>query len=65
MRLLRFTLFVVCVPLWPVLYVACRLSAKTCPRCGERWFTELTGEWDGEMWECRRCGHYWETPYRA
>lgn len=41
-------------------WLQCRLAAEACPRCG----SELTGEWGVEMWRCRACGHYWETPYR-
>lgn len=51
------------LPLWPLAYVLSRLQAKPCPECGEKWYTELTGEWDGEDWHCRRCGHHWTVPY--
>ena len=47
-----------------VFFVAFRLlvrlmdwwEAETCPACSSRQ-TTLTGEWDGEDWECRDCGH--------
>ena len=48
------------LPLWPVAYLFARLDAKPCPRCGERWFTELEGDIFGqEDWYCRRCNHRW------
>jgi hypothetical protein len=52
-------LFVLFLPFWPVFYLMCRLKAKQCPHCGEKWYTELVGEWDGEDWHCRTCGGYW------
>lgn len=50
-------------PFIPLFYLMCRLEAKPCPACGEKWITELRGEWGCEMWFCRRCGRYWELPY--
>lgn len=49
------------LPFYPLFWVMCRLEAKPCPECGEKWFTELVGEWDGEQWRCSRCEHYWEV----
>jgi len=46
-------------PLQPLFWLLCRLEAKRCPRCGERWMTELIGEWDGEDWKCHRCTLVW------
>lgn len=40
-------------------WVVCRLTAKTCPQCGERWLTELVGEWAGEDWHCLSCNFFW------
>ncbi len=54
-------LTVLFLPLWPVFYYWCRMTAKPCPKCGEDWYTELVGEWDGEHWKCHTCKHYWET----
>lgn len=61
MRTICTVLFVLTLPLYPLFWIMCRLQAKKCPRCGEKWFTELVGEWGGEQWRCARCGHYWET----
>ena len=36
------------------------LRNLTCPGCGLS-NPELTGEWDGEEWTCRRCNHWWVT----
>ena len=47
------------LPFWPFAYLLARLEAKPCSKCGEKWYTELTGEWDGEDWHCRTCGHHW------
>lgn len=63
MRWLQMLLFVLCLPLLPALYLYSRMHAKPCPKCGENWYTELVGEWDGEMWKCWNCKHYWELPY--
>ena len=60
LRALYAVLFVLFLPFWPVFWLQCRLSARPCPKCGESWRTELVGEWDCEMWKCRRCEHYWE-----
>jgi uncharacterized Zn finger protein len=65
MRVLQAVLFILFLPFIPLHWAMCRLSAKPCPKCGEKWMTELLGEWDGEMWGCRTCGHYWETPYAS
>lgn len=43
-------------------WVLARLTARRCPVCGSKWRTHLVGEWDGEMWSCRACDHYWESP---
>lgn len=53
---------VLLAPLWFVHWAVCRLTAKQCPRCGERWHTTLCGEWGGEDWECIRCGYWWHIP---
>lgn len=45
----------VCLTHW----VMCRISAKRCPNCRSKWYTELVGEWQGEEWVCRRCRHWW------
>lgn len=42
-----------------IFWFHCRLNARRCPACGEDWFTELVGEWDGEEWHCASCNHYW------
>lgn len=47
----------------PLHWLLCRLTAERCPRCASKWRTELFGEWDGEMWDCRACGHYWDVRY--
>lgn len=57
-------LFWLTLPLWPLFYLLCRLQARPCPRCGEKWHTELVGEWDGEDWKCRKCGNIWIVPYK-
>lgn len=67
-RLLKavgFVCFVLFLPIYPIFWLTCRLTAQQCPECGSKWKTELVGEWDGEMWECHSCGHYWEVPYRC
>lgn len=64
-RLISLVLFLVTLPLYPVFYLLCRLQAKPCPACDEDWYTELTGEWDGEDWHCMRCNHYWNEKYEA
>ena len=56
-------LMVVFPPLLLLHWAMCRMWAKPCPNCGERWHTELVGEWQGEDWKCQTCGHYWEVPY--
>jgi len=61
LRVLNVVLFVLFLPFWPLFWVMCRLQAKPCPACGEKWLTELVGEWDGEQWRCARCNHYWEV----
>jgi hypothetical protein len=43
-------------------FITCRLTAERCPACGERWWTEVVGEWEGEEWRCAECNHYWEVP---
>jgi hypothetical protein len=57
-------LFILFLPMWPVFWLYCRLAAEECPACGSKWQTELVGEWDGEMWKCHRCTHYWEIKFR-
>jgi hypothetical protein len=47
------------LPFRSLVYLLDRLHAKPCPYCGERWYTELTCEWDGEDWKCRTCGNLW------
>lgn len=64
MRKLDWLLYPLFLILWPPCFILSRLQAKPCPKCGERWFTTLTGEWDGEDWKCGRCNHYWNEPYR-
>lgn len=49
---------------WGGFWLLCRLTARRCPACRSKWRTELVGEWDGEMWACHACGHYWEVPCR-
>lgn len=44
-------------------WISCRMSARQCPACGEKWLTELVGEWDGEDWHCASCSHYWNRKY--
>lgn len=56
-------LFWLTLPLWPSFYLLSRLQAKPCPHCGEKWYTELCGEWGDEDWKCRSCGKYWSVPY--
>lgn len=51
------------LPFFPAFWLACRLEAKRCPKCGESWHTSLVGEWGCEMWKCGTCRHYWELPY--
>lgn len=63
MKTFFFIMEMLFLPLRPVLWVVCRLTAKPCPACGERYFTSLQGEWVGEEWKCARCGHYWEVPF--
>ena len=47
-----------------LVWLACRFDAATCPACGSKWRTELTGEWAGdEDWDCRACGHQWTVRY--
>lgn len=41
-------------------FVYCRFTANPCPGCGERWFTEVVGEWDGvEERHCGKCNNFW------
>ena len=54
---------VILLPLWPFIWLMCRMKAARCPKCGSGWRTELVGEWGAEMWSCHGCGNYWETPY--
>lgn len=54
-------LFLLILPFVPLFYVMCRVEAKPCPSCGDKWFTELVGDWDGEDWKCRSCGYFWIT----
>lgn len=62
--ILTFVVFIMAgIPLLIIHYFICRLKAKECPECGEKWCTELVGEWDCEMWECQKCKHYWEVGY--
>lgn len=63
MRIINTILFWLTLPLYPFFYILCRLEAKECPYCGEKWYTELVGEWDGEDWKCQTCGKYWQLPY--
>lgn len=65
MRIINAICFVLMLPFWPLFWLLCRLEAKPCPQCASQWRTELVGEWDGEMWKCHACGHYWETPYKG
>lgn len=58
-RALNAVLFVLLLPLWPALWLSCRLTAQRCPKCASKWHTELMGEWDGEDWHCHHCGHWW------
>lgn len=46
-------------------WLTCRFGAETCPNCGEKWFTELVGEWDGEDWKCSKCDQFWVMPYKC
>jgi hypothetical protein len=55
-------LWVLAMPLWPLFWLSCRLSAEECPECHEDWNTELVGEWGGEDWHCRRCDLTWHVP---
>jgi len=64
-RIFDWFLFALFLPFWPVFWLDCRVRAKVCPKCLEKWHTELVGEWDGEHWKCRSCGHYWEVPYKT
>ncbi len=64
MIVLRVLLFLLLLPLWPLHWLLCRLTAERCPSCGSKWRTEKTGEWDGEEdWHCHRCGRWWAKPY--
>lgn len=54
-------LFLLYIPLVPFFFLLDRLQAKQCPYCGEGWYTELVGEWDGEDWKCHRCRQYWSV----
>lgn len=52
------------VVIWLVEWLACRLTAARCPRCGSKWQTENLGEWDGcAAWQCHRCAKYWNVFY--
>jgi hypothetical protein len=67
-RVLTFVLMAVAwvlfLPFYPLFFLHCRLIAKPCPKCGEKWATELTGEWDGdEDWHCANCDYCWGVPY--
>lgn len=62
-RVVNIVLFVLLLPLWPGLWLMCRLTAKRCPNCLSKWRTELVGEWDGEDWHCHACGQFWTAPY--
>lgn len=66
MRYLWFVVDILCLPVYlPICclsYLVSRVEAKPCPKCGEKWYTELVGEWDGEQWKCRTCSHYWNMP---
>lgn len=67
LRVLNIVGLVMCIvllPMWPVLWLFCRLTSEQCPKCGSKWQTELTGEWDGEEWKCYNCNHTWITPYK-
>jgi hypothetical protein len=49
MRVLQAVLFVLFLPFLPLHWLICRLHAKPCPECGEKWLTELdwttAGRW--------------------
>lgn len=62
-RCIMLVLTIVFLPLYPFFWVLCRLTAKPCPACGEKYFTSLQGEWTAEEWKCARCGHFWEVPF--
>lgn len=41
-------------------WAACRLTARPCPRCGEKWNTgEIERLDEGYQWECFDCGNVW------
>lgn len=60
-RIINCGLFILFLPFLPLHWMLCRLFAKQCPNCKAKWWTELVGEWDGEMWTCHYCDHYWEV----
>ena len=44
-------------------WIAKKVEAEPCPRCGSRWWTEEWDEWEGKAcWHCRTCYHYWLIP---
>jgi transposase-like protein len=56
-------LSIVALPALALFWLSCRLSARPCPRCGARWWCELTGVWDGvEDWLCHSCQMRWSLP---
>lgn len=59
-RVFHALLFLLALPILPLHWLYCRLTAEPCPCCGSPWQTECQGEWDGdETWCCNACGHYW------
>lgn len=56
--------FLVALPIYPLFWLSCRLTAARCPKCGSKWKTELMGEWAHvEDWQCHSCNHWWFVRY--